>query len=280
MLSRPVDEIPHDEQVAGNVHVADAVQLLIDAIAHLRPALRIRKLLVGIAPFETLPAKMNQVGVRIAAFAAKLVAFHDLLDRFPVFGGKGFDSLVLVPFQVLLRGLFERARIFLREFLVHHPIDFSIFLGFQKLLRNLVARPEIVADARLHLETATQGDFFRIVDRFRKIRKKGAHFGFGTEIELVRRKPLVDKFLELLDQGDAAQGLVRPGIFALDVVNVANRDQLARKLLRERYGKQVQRLLESDSVIADRKIQMVMVENPVERLDIRPGLGFATRYGI
>ena len=36
MFTRPVDEVPHNEEVTCNVHVADTVQLLVHAFAHIR----------------------------------------------------------------------------------------------------------------------------------------------------------------------------------------------------------------------------------------------------
>ena len=36
MFTRPVDEVPHNKQVARHVHVADTVEFLVHALAHVR----------------------------------------------------------------------------------------------------------------------------------------------------------------------------------------------------------------------------------------------------
>ena len=58
------------------------------------------------------------------------------------------------------------------------------------------------------------------------------------------------------------------GVFPLNVVHVADCDEFAVQFLRECNGKQVERFLSGNSVIANRKIQMIVVKNFIEGFDV------------
>ncbi len=50
MFTRPVNEVPHNEQVTRDVHVADTVELLVHALAHVRLVSRELKIFVRESP--------------------------------------------------------------------------------------------------------------------------------------------------------------------------------------------------------------------------------------
>ena len=88
VFTRPVDEVPHDEQVTRHVHVADTVEFLVHALGHVGLVRRKLEILVREAPFQTLVAKVGNVDIGIATRLAPTV--DALVPRLLVIGIKKF----------------------------------------------------------------------------------------------------------------------------------------------------------------------------------------------
>ena len=261
VFARPVDKVPHDKQVTCNVHVADAVQLLVHALAHFGLVRRELKILIRETPFEAFVAEVDDVDIGIGARLA--ILGRRLRDGGPVLVGEAF-GILLVFLAILLELLFVEGGIFRIVFGLHDGLDFLVFFRGQEFLRNFESGPKVVADTRHHLEVAPFRNGNRILDGTRDFVEECAHLGFGAEVELVARKTLVLKCLEFFGQGNAAERLVRLSILLLDVMDIAHGNDSAAKFLGQPHTKFVHAALQLDSVVTNRKIEVVAIKNLVE----------------
>ena len=222
VFTRPVDKVPHDQEVARHVHVADTVQLLVHALGHVGLVRGELEIFVGETPLEAFVTKVGNVDIGIATrFApAVRILFPSLVVLFGkefrlgqaiyfglVFVGKRvrFNTLLgaillrdffLLVLDYTLTFAFANYRILRIVFGLHVSLDFLIFLGGEEFFGNLEARPEIVANARLDGKVAAFRNLDCILDGARDMAEQLDHLLFGAEIELVRGETRVRKVVE------------------------------------------------------------------------------------
>ena len=298
MFTGPVDKVPHNQEVARHVHVADTVQFLVHALAHIGFVGRELKVLFRETPLEALITKMRDVDIGIAtrlapaanalvpSFLIVFVKEFRLRQAFNfglVFVGQGVfgNSLVcaigrrhlfLFVLDDALDFAFTYDRIFRVVFRLHNRLDVLVFIGGQEIFRNLKAGPEFIADTGLDRVIASFCNLHRIFDGPRNMSEHFHHFGFATEIEFtVIWEMFVIETIERLFQGNATQNLVRFGIFGLNVMDIAYGNNFAPQLASQLDIVVVQQLLPLNAIVAHRNVQMVMVKNLVEGFHVFTG---------
>ena len=259
MFTRPVDKVPHNKQVTRHVHVADTVQFLVHALAHIGFMGRELEVLFREAPLEALITKMGNVDIRIRArfapamdslvpglvvifikefrlrqtFNFSLVVIGQGIGFNSLFGAIGFLHLFLLILDDALEFTFANYRIFRIVFRLHDGFDALVFFRCQEFVRNLETGPEFVADTGLDRIVTAFRNLHRIFDGSRNMTEQFHHFGFATEIEFVRRETLIVKTVQGFFQRNATQNLVGLGIFSLDVMYICHRHDFTAQLARQ-----------------------------------------------
>ncbi len=185
-----------------------------------------------------------------------------------IFGNAFFSTVICLDllFAVLddtLEFTFANDRIFRIVFRLHDGLDVLVFLRSEEFIRNLETRPELITDTGFHGKVTAFGNLDRILDSARDIPEQFHHLFLGAEIELFRRETLVFKTVQRDLKRDAAQNLVRCGIFGLDVMDIAHGNDFTTVLFRKFHVKLVHVLLLRNPVIANRNVQVVVVKNLV-----------------
>ena len=219
MFTRPVDKVPHNQQVASDVHVADTVEFLVHALAHVCFVSRELEILIGESPFEALIAKMRDVNIGIAARLApamniflqsllvvvikkfrlretvdfRIVRISQSLFGKALFGTVSGLDLLFAVLDNTLELTFANDRIFRIVFRLHDRLDALVFLRSEKLVRNLEPGPELVTDTRFHGKVTAFSNLDRIFDGARDMSEQFHHFFFRAEVEFFRRETLVVK---------------------------------------------------------------------------------------
>ncbi len=204
LLARGADVVAHDEEVAGEAHQLDRVELELDALAHRRGDLAVLR---GVAP-ALLRARPDE---RLEVVRLELDSEHLLV------AAEAVEVLGLLDVELRLQGLLVEL---LRVALLRAELDRD------RELRHDRRRVELV-----FLDAV--GDLARVRDQLRVLREERAHLLFRLEVLLAR----VDHALlvgHLLARREREQDVVRVVVLGVEEVDVVRGDDADVELLPER----------------------------------------------
>lgn len=211
LAPRPIDEVPDDEEVVDETRAGDDAQLVVDAAAELGGT--------GLSR-----AGNGFVGLRLRVVVVDAIAFleaeFDDLEEVRAVGPHPLAGVFGDGEIALLAGGHEQAVLELLV-AVQDGVRLLRDLGLHAF-REDVDRVMVLADGQLHI--AHLGDLDGVGDGLGHFGEDAAHFGFGLQVEFLRRILHAALIREAGAGLDAQHRVVRDVIGGIDVVYVVGRD--------------------------------------------------------
>ena len=220
MATRPVDEVPDDEEVVDEARAGDDAHLVVDAAAELGGA--------GLADARNLLV-LPRLGVVVIHRVAFLEARLHLLEQVGAVGPHGLPLLGFDDEVAWLAGGDQQAVLELLV-AVEDLVDLVGGLGLHAFAED-VDGVVVLADGQL--DVAHLGDGDGVLDGLGDFAEDAEHLGFALEVELrggVAHAALVGQAGAGLD---AEHRVVRDGITGVDVVDVVGGDDAQLELAGE-----------------------------------------------